>query len=273
MARVAWLTDIHLNFLEAEARRRFAESVARQSPDVVVISGDIAESPNVVAYLREMEAVLRLPIYFVLGNHDFYRGSIQGTRDEVTGLAAGSECLVYLTASGVVELTPTTALAGHDGWADARLGDYYGSNVLLNDFFYIEELARFKRGHWEIDRPPLEEALHALGDEAAEHFARVLPEAFEAHRRVVAVTHVPPFREAAWHQGKYSDDDWLPFFASKAVGDCMLDVMRTRPDRELVVLCGHTHGSGRTQILDNLRVLTGGARYGEPRIGEILEFE
>ena len=53
----------------------------------------------------------------------------------------------------------------------------------------------------------------------------------------------------------------------------MLDVMRTRPDRELVVLCGHTHGSGRTQILDNLRVLTGGARYGEPRIGEILEFE
>ncbi|MFH1919482.1 MAG: metallophosphoesterase [Planctomycetota bacterium] len=273
MKRLAWLTDVHLNFLDDVDRRQFAESLAGESFDAVVISGDIAESPDVCEHLREMADVVRRPIYFVLGNHDFYRGSIERTRHEVTELAAGSEFLDYLTASGVVELTPTTALVGHDGWGDARLGDYDGSDVLLNDFFYIEELKRYQTGPWEIDRAPLEGMLRSLGNEAARHFARVLPEAFETHRRVVAVTHVPPFREAAWHKGKHSDDDWLPFFASKAAGDCMRDVMRDRPDRELVVLCGHTHGAGQTQILDNLRVLTGGADYGRPRIEEILEFE
>ena len=42
--------------------------------DAVVITGDIGESPNVAAYLRELEQGLQRPIYFVLGNHDFDRG-------------------------------------------------------------------------------------------------------------------------------------------------------------------------------------------------------
>ena len=273
MKRVAWLTDVHLNFLDDRGRRRFVKSLAKQSPDAVLLGGDIGESPNVVEYLREMAEVVGRPIYFVLGNHDFYQGSIRRTREAVTRLAAGSDLLVYLSACGVVELTPGTALVGHDGWGDARLGDFHHSEVLLNDFFLIEELTGFSGDQGSLGRPPLEERLQALGDEAADHFARLLPEAFEAHRRVVALTHVPPFREAAWHKGKYSDDDWLPFFACKAVGDCMLDVMRARPDRELLVLCGHTHGSGQTQPLDNLRVVTGGAEYRQPTIQHVFEFD
>jgi hypothetical protein len=29
----------------------------------------------------------------------------------------------------------------------------------------------------------------------------------------------------------------------------------------MVVLCGHTHGSGELEVLPNLRVLTGGSKY------------
>ncbi|HUT94165.1 MAG TPA: metallophosphoesterase [Thermoguttaceae bacterium] len=273
MKRVAWLTDIHLNFLKDVDRRQFVESIAAQSPDAVLVAGDIGESVDVGHCLKEMADLVRRPIYFVLGNHDFYRGSIAQTREEVTELAAGSDHLVYLTAADFVELSPTTALVGHDGWGDARLGDFYGSDVLLNDFLLIDELHLLNAERDDLDRPRLEPVLNALGDEAAEHFARVLPLAMESHRRVVALTHVPPFREAAWHQGKPSDDDWLPFFACQAVGDCFLEAMRDRPDRELTVLCGHTHGSGETQILENLRVLTGGARYREPAIQRVFEFE
>ena len=273
MKRVAWLTDVHLNFLDDEARREFLKSVARQSPHAVFVSGDIGESPDVAQSLREMAQIVRRPIYFVLGNHDFYRGSIAGTRLEMTRVASESELLFYLSECGAVELTPATAVVGHDGWGDARLGDYEHSRVMLNDFFLIEELRRWNPAPWEVDPPRLKRELRALGDESAGHFARLLPEAFEAHRRVVAVTHVPPFRETAWHRGRYSDEEWLPFFACKAVGDVMLEAMRERPDQELLVLCGHTHGSGRAEILDNLTVLTGGAEYGEPAIQEVFEFE
>jgi len=87
------------------------------------------------------------------------------------------------------------------------------------------------------------------------------------------VTHVPPFRESAWYEGSYSADDWLPFFSCGAVGQVLRETMQARPDREMWVLCGHTHGSGTADILPNLRVLTGGAEYGSPQPQEPLVFD
>jgi predicted MPP superfamily phosphohydrolase len=77
--RLAWLTDIHLNFVDRKQRRRFLGSISEQA-DVVALSGDIGESHNVSQYLREMDEVNQKPVYFVLGNHDFYKGSIAQTR-------------------------------------------------------------------------------------------------------------------------------------------------------------------------------------------------
>lgn len=266
--RIAWLTDIHVNFLDREQRREFLLAV-RDQADAVVISGDIAESHDVEDQLREMARVWQRPIYFVLGNHDFYRGSIAATRAAVGILAAESQHLVYLTAAGVVPLSATTALVGHDGWADARLGDFDGSNVILNDFVLIREL-RLWQGPRTLDKDALRSALAALGDEAALHFARVLAEAAAHYPHVIAVTHVPPFREAAWYQGRPSADDFLPHFSCKAVGDALLHIMPAHPHCQLLVLCGHTHGGGEIQPLPNVRVLTGAAQYGAPAIQQIF---
>jgi hypothetical protein len=112
-----------------------------------------------------------------------------------------------------------------------------------------------------------------LAQEAADHFAKVLPEAVERYREVLAVTHVPPFREAAWYQGHTSDDNHLPHFACKVVGDVLLEVMRAHPTAKLLVLCGHTHSGGELQVLDNIHVSTGRADYGSPEIQRILTVE
>jgi hypothetical protein len=159
----------------------------------------------------------------------------------------------------LVELTAETGLIGHDGWADGRFGDYASSDVLLNDYFLIEELAG-------LDADARLERLQGLGAEAADHFRRVLPEALARFCRVIAVTHVPPFREACWHQGQISGDAWLPHLACQVVGEALVEVMRAHTDRELLVLCGHTHSSGEAQVLPNLKVLTGEAVYGRPEI-------
>ena len=101
-----------------------------------------------------MDDLVGKPIYFVLGNHDFYRGSVAGTRSAVAEIVHGSQNLVYLTQAGVVELTPHTALVGHDGWADGRLGDLDGSDVILNDFLLIDELKHWRDTH-TLDKPAL----------------------------------------------------------------------------------------------------------------------
>ena len=113
--------------------------------------------------------------------------------------------------------------------------------------------------------------LQALANDAASHFEELLPRAFGNSRSVVLLTHVPPFRQACWHEGKISADDFLPYFASKVVGDVLLSVMEAHPDCNLRVFCGHTHGGGAADILPNLRVYTGGAQYGDPRVQMVFE--
>lgn len=272
MQRLAWIADVHLNFLDAAGRRKFYASLVAAAPHAVLLGGDLAESPAICHHLSEMAEAVGQPVYFVLGNHDFYRGSIAQTRRLVAQLAEESPLLTYLSRSGVVEIGPETALVGHDGWADGREGDFHHSDVILNDYLLIEELAKFYTGH-DLDRPSLGDKLASLGDEAAEHFATVLPEALKTHRRVVALTHVPPFRRACWHQGRISDDDYLPHFACRAVGRVMQEVMQSHPGNKLLVLCGHTHGEGEVHVLDNLQVLTAGADYGQPEIQRIFEFD
>jgi len=259
MKRLAWATDVHLNFLSDEAVEVFACTLAAASPDALLLTGDIAEAPTVEGYLRVLGERLRRPIYFVLGNHDFYRGSIAEVRGRMAALTRSSDWLRWLAAAGVVELTPDTGLVGHDGWGDGRLGTGIDSPVLLNDFVFIEELA------W-LDPPERFRRLAALGDEAAAHFREVLPGALERFPRVLALTHVPPFRESCRYEGRVSADDYLPHFACQAVGEALLEAMLARPDRDLTVLCGHTHSEGYVEVLPNLRVYTGAARYGQPAL-------
>lgn len=267
---IFWLTDVHLNFLKPDAVMKFLVDLAARSPDAVLIGGDIAEAPSVTSYLDAIEKTLSCPVYFVLGNHDFYGGSIKRVREEVSALAAKSEVLCYLTAGdgegdGIAELAPGVGLVGHDGWADGRLGDYDSSTVMLNDYRLIQELASVDKAR----RLPL---LNALGDEAAAHFRRLLPLAFERYDQVLALTHVPPTREACWHEGRLSNDEWLPHFACQAVGHELLDVMGRFPEKRLTVLCGHTHSRGVTRPRENLEILTGAAEYRFPAVEKVFEF-
>ncbi len=266
MPRLAWLTDIHLNFLNATQQDEFFAATAKIKADALLVGGDIGEAPNVVGLLQRLDDAAARPIYFVLGNHDFYRGSIAQVRSDVTELCQERPNLHYLTANETFEITPTVGLVGHDGWADARVGDYEGSMIMMNDYRFIEELARGNK-NWRL---PI---LNELGDEAADHIRRVLPAALDNHEHVVLLTHVPPVREACLYKGEPSNDEWAPHFTCKALGDAILQTMGEWPDRSLTVLCGHTHSPGECHPKDNIRILTGAAEYGQPQIQHILEFK
>lgn len=263
--RLAWLTDVHLNFLGREFEGEFFSLVRAENPDAVLLTGDIGEAGSVLTWLERLDDELQLPIYFVLGNHDFYGGSILTVRSAVTALAKERPNLKYLTAiEEPIELAPSVGLIGDDGWADARLGKYEKSYVMMNDYRLIAELAKLtKEARW----PKLKE----LGDAAATHVKRVLPAALEKYPQVILATHVPPLREACWHEGQISDDEWLPHFTCKAVGDAILEIMRSAPKRQLTVYCGHTHSPGICQPLPNVTIFTGSAKYGVPQMQKVIE--
>lgn len=256
--RLAWLTDVHLNFLDAPARARFAAEVAATETTGLLITGDIAEADSLEGALEELAMTAARPVWFVLGNHDFYGGSIADVRARAHELGTAR----WLPAAGVVRLTDEVALLGHDGWGDARLGNVAYTPVELADFHAIREL----RG---LRRKTRHALLRRLGDEAAASLREHVTDALVWARHLVVALHVPPFRESCWHDGRISDDDWLPYFTCDAAGVVLRQLMHDHPDARMTVYCGHTHGDGVAQLLPNLRVITGGATYGTPIVRTI----
>ena len=260
ITRLAWATDLHLNFASKPVQQALLRNLLAQEADALVVTGDIAEALSFDLYLERLAEGFGKPIYFVLGNHDYYRSSIAEVRDRARRLGG---LLKWLPEAGVVELNPDAALIGHDGWADGRFGGYAKSDVMLSDFNFIAELSNLSKSGRRL-------AMEKLAEESAAHIRAVLPGALERYDRVIVATHVPPFRQATWHDGKVSDDDWLPFFSSRVAGVAIEEAVARHPDRKVTVLCGHTHGSGEVSILPNLRVITGGATYGQPAMQEWL---
>jgi hypothetical protein len=254
---LAWSTDLHLNFVDEDAGRTFARAVNAARPRAFVITGDTAESRSLATCLGWLAEEIDAPVYFVLGNHDFYRDAIPPVRALAAGLSARHPGLVYASAQPAVALAPGVGLVGVDGWGDARLGDALRSEVRLNDFRLIAELQGLD--HWGLIA-----RLKALGDAEAANLAPRLEAALAEFTSVLVITHVPPFAEACWHEGAPSAPDWMPFFTCKAVGDVLLAAAARHPDRRIRVLCGHTHSPGEARLRDNLEVWTGGARYGHP---------
>lgn len=263
MARIAWATDVHFEFCSKQRIEQFADEVRAATPSVLLLAGDIATASSIVTALTLLEQLVPCPIYFVLGNHDFYGGGIGAVRAEFASRTEGSQSLRWLPTAGVLSLGRDTAIIGVDGWADGRCGDFWSSSVRLNDFRLIAEL----RG---LDQETQFRRLNELGDAEATLLRHLLERAVASHARVIVVTHVPPFAEAAWHEGKPSAPDWAPFFACKATGDVLLEVASARPEVQIEVLCGHTHGAGQYRARPNLRVVTGGAEYGDPRVQGVV---
>jgi 3',5'-cyclic AMP phosphodiesterase CpdA len=285
--RLAWVTDIHLNAAAPGPTDDLVRSLVDSAADALLVGGDTGESDSVAGYLSMLADRLRRPIWFVLGNHDFYGGRLADVRAAMRTLSLGSPWLRWLPAEGEVGLTKRTALVGHDGWADGRLGLGTASRVILNDYLLIGDLMEaFSRrmpggarssdewheAFWAAQGERFE-ALRALGEEAASHVRAVVPRALDRFEHVLFLTHVPPFREACWHDGHISDDEWLPHMTCAAVGLALRDAMEARLDRRMTVLCGHTHGEGFAQILPNLVARTGGARYGDPVLQAVIEVE
>lgn len=83
MKRLAWITDVHLNFLDPPEVEEFFRTVSDTVADAVLLSGDVGEARDAAVRLNALHTAVGRPVYFVLGNHDFYRGSIAGLRSKI----------------------------------------------------------------------------------------------------------------------------------------------------------------------------------------------
>lgn len=265
--KIAWLTDVHLNFLQDDGRKKFYQFIDQQECEAIVITGDIAEATSICGILHEFSEHTDKVIYFVLGNHDYYFGSVIDVRANIEKLCSNNSRLVWLGKPEIVLLNDSTVLIGHDGWADGRYGNFDQSPVSLNDSRLILELHLAKT----VNRSGLKNAMQSLADADAKVLKNTLMASKNLNvKKIIIATHVPPYPECCLHQGKQSDEDWLPYFSSKATGDVISEFALNNPKINLFVLCGHTHSPALYKPFENLVVKGGKADYYRPELQEII---
>ncbi len=273
--KICWITDPHLNFVREW--RTWWQSILDEGDDAYLITGDIAEASGIVEIMTTLGSMTCVkPIMFVLGNHDFYGGSIAKVREEVSALTTTATSvmsgLLYLPAEPVIWFGKN-AFVGVDGWYDGRNGDLKNSGVVLNDFFRIDELDIVQRVDRRRSASDVYKTMKRLTDADAELLRAKIRSAIRGDpKNLYIATHVPPFAGAAWHLGKVSDKEHLPFFSNRAIGDVILEetAVYREAGHKVTVLCGHSHSEGTIHPAENLTVLTGAAEYGRPaRAGTI----
>ncbi len=277
MAKYAWATDIHLDCVDEQGLIKFAESLIVTEPQAVLLTGDISNAKQVIYHLSALERVVQRPVFFVLGNHDYYGSEIAEVRKAMKELSNMSQFLKYLPMTQFVPLTANTALVGHDGWYDALYGDY-NSRFMMSDFTAIKDFVPFSGGgsyvklmHDIKDRYGLVEFARSLAHAGVMHVHNGIKAAARTHKNIVILTHFPPFAESHIHEGKQGDASAMPWFTSKMMGDMLMDAAKAYPNIKFNVLAGHTHGMYNGNPMPNLEVHVGGADYGRPALAGLVE--
>lgn len=260
--RLAWATDIHLDHCGADTIQTFMAEIAAQQPDALALTGDLSDGLQLQGHLEQIANDLQIPVYFILGNHDYYESSIVQVRQEMRQLSQNHPFLRWLPSGEVFALSEQSCIVGHGGWGDGRNGDLKNSWLKLTDFRLIQELALAG----EAGREAL---LHHLGDEGAAHLQAVLPAALAQYQQTIVLVHAPPYREACLYGAEMADDNWAPHFTCRAIGD-LLQQIEIQPWQQVTVLAGHTHNICELDYRAGLKIRVGTAEYGQPRLADLL---
>lgn len=269
--KLAWTTDPHFDHAKPGMIESYCKKALETGADGIVMTGDLAESYSFGKFLQRVRDTVKKPIWFVLGNHDYYVShgkqgptTMKGTRNVAERLG---ENLHYLPSVEPVTLGAEAALVGADGWYDGGYASIVTTRVQISD---MEMNPDFR---WQ-PKSLMIKRCEGLAMNSAQTILNKARKAIAAGKTsVVVATHVPPFRECATYMGKVSDDHWAAWMTSKSTGDVLLKLSAEYPEVNFLCLCGHSHGGSDVKVADNLRVLTGEARYGYPSIQGVFDFD
>ena len=229
-------------------------SILDENPRGVFLSGDITEGPFLESTLEFLGKRIGRPLYFVLGNHDTLLTSFQSAHSKVRALCKRYRNLIWMTEAGIIELTPEVALVGMEGWYDARVGnpDYIRFTF---DWWMTEDFRKLPDMHARL------QAFRDLAIKSAETLSARVEEAVARYKVVYLLTHYPPWEEAHRSTNPWFEKFWQAYNCNIALGEALERVMEKHKNRQLIVLCGHTHQNTSVIVSRNTTCQVGQASY------------
>jgi len=279
--RITWLTDIHLDFITSpddiqssvENLDLFCSLILNQNPDACLITGDLSRSPFLRDHLLALESRLRIPIYFVLGNHDFWDSDIDTTRKRMVQLTKSSNYINYLPTTSYFMVDDSTALVGHDGWYDGLYSKPQFSKFIMNDWVRIADFVNAGAVmNRVINLSSVMRVARMQASLSARHIAMGITNSINQKnaKKVIVATHVPPFIQPL-QNSRGSIQDKLPWYSSKIMGNMLLSIAKVNQSVKFEVFCGHCHNEYEGKVAHNITLHSGGAEYSQPQPQKTFE--
>lgn len=258
------MTDLHLDQAESKSTSQLLQKLETQEYDIALITGDVASSRDLAEHLTMLaKACGDRPLYFTLGNHDFYGNTIADTRQLITNVCRQIPNLHYLSSGGAVDLGNRTVLVGGDGWADGQWRGRKTKDIISPDHYSIRDFRGLNK--WECFRK-----MRQLGQASAVSIINRMRPALRYNRQIYVASHIPAFRTSAHFDGKPCDANHQPHFVHAQLGAMLIWMAQRNSTTRFTVLGGHTHSECKDIVLENLTSIIGGHRRHRPEIQKIL---
>lgn len=252
--RFAWFSDVHLGLTALPSfKRMFIARLNDANVDGLFLTGDISTGILIESNLIYLARKFEKPIYFVLGNHDYFGRHTNSVHSDVKRICSEHPNMHWMTDSGVLELNEYVAVVGTEGWFDA-VGDTRALRWTFDWFMTLDFL--------QLDGMP-ERIVRwrEMASASATLVAKNLRQALKTHGEVYVLTHFPPWLDATVLTGSFTERLRASYNTNTVMGRAIEEVMREHPDQKVTVLSGHTHAPCHLQVRDNVECHVARANY------------
>lgn len=250
-----WFTDLHLDKVLPWTLARFIAHIVKENPAGVFLTGDISNGLLTPWHLKLLAIFIKCPIYFVLGNHDYFFHSLEGMHDKIRQVCQSYPNLIWLTESGVIRINDEVALVGTEGWYSADNGKPEYLQFTF-DWFMTDDFRSMPNMNARIDK------WRSMADASAQDIRSKLEMAIEqGYKTIFIATHVPCWSEATRDVGTMLERFWLPYNTNLRLGKAIEEVMIQHKKKHAIVIAGHCHTENWIYVSRNVECKVQKAKY------------
>jgi predicted phosphohydrolase len=250
-----WYSDTHLNSTFPWSKYVMYHAIEKERPKGLFLTGDISNGVLLKHDLSQLAQNINCPIYFVLGNHDYFWSGIDKTHKRVRNLCKTYNNLFWLTESPIIELDEDIGLIGTEGWYDLSLGDSKYIKYTF-DWFCIPDFRKMSSMDERFN------AFKQMATVSSDFIEKQLISAFDkGYKTIYLLTHFPIFAEATFDLDSFFGKWWLSYNINYRLGETVKKIMDKNKKKNLIVLSGHVHERQFAQVSRNIISFTSAASY------------
>lgn len=183
----AVISDIHIDRNKNyDVINQIVESVSKSNVSALLLAGDISnEYKKTIDTIEYLKQQLKIPVYYVPGNHDMWSEDLEHTSTQsiYEAYEQDSNCLLH----GCVQLDEDTTLIGDIGWYDYSFGSSKFSKEDFERMNYLDRTWQDKlKNQWTDNN-------EAANQRALERLEKQLRQV--KTKRIIVMTHMVPIEE------------------------------------------------------------------------------